>query len=278
MLSYVRILIYPTWSITEKAAQQKDPGTIVSWRSRNTNIEDKTEFEYKQVNELFTSYHQLAVTSGDEVYKLNILTIPRTWLYVTFTWSKAWGLKFYQNGVLVAETGRARKIVTSATNPTDGLFIIGNKFLSSEVKSAENFQLQDLTVWPRIVSQAQIREQVETGRYWVKLSVFKCLKNIDKFLFGSSAVCFVFGFAGVVFFFYKVIIETFQNTGFIFGKYFYSIFGRRENVFHLFALHCVKRCCCVWTSPFVCTHKTHVTGEFASWHTRGGLGSFLHKL
>lgn len=203
LLSHVRILIYPTWSIAEKAPQQKYPSTIVSWRSRNTNIEDKMEFEYKQVNELFTSYHQLAVTSGDEVYKLNILTIPRTWLYLTFTWSKAWGLKFYQNGVLVAETGRARKIVTSATNPTDGLFIIGNRFLSSEVKSAENFQLQDLTVWPRIVSQAQIREQVDTGRYWVKLSVFKCLKNIDKFLFGSSAVCFVFGFAGVVFFFIR---------------------------------------------------------------------------
>ena len=72
---------------------------------------------------------------------------------------------FYQNGVLVAETGRARKIVTSATNPTDGLFIIGNRFLSNTVKSAGNFQLHDLAVWPRIVSQAQIRERVNTGRY-----------------------------------------------------------------------------------------------------------------
>lgn len=83
---------------------------------------------------------------------------------MTFTWSKAWGLKFYQNGVLVAETGRTRKIVTSATNPTDGLFIIGNRLLSNGVISADNFQLRDLTVWPRAVSQAQIKEQVETGR------------------------------------------------------------------------------------------------------------------
>ena len=82
---------------------------------------------------------------------------------MTFTWSNAGGLKFYQNGVLVAETGRARKSVTSATNPTDGLFIIGNRFLSNEVKPGDNFQLHDLTVWPRVVSQAQIREQLETG-------------------------------------------------------------------------------------------------------------------
>lgn len=129
------------------------------------------EFEYKHVNELFTSYHQVAVTSGDKVYKLIIPTIPRTWHLVTFTWSKAWGLKFYQNGVLVAETGRAKMIVTSATNPTDGLFIIANRLLSSDVKSADNFELHDLTVWPRSVSQAQIREEVETGRYWAKSSV-----------------------------------------------------------------------------------------------------------
>ena len=125
-------------------------------------------FEYKQVHEWFASYHQLAVTSGDQVHKLNIPTISRPWHHVTFTWSKTWGLKFYQNGVLVAETGRARKIVTSATNPTDGLFIIGNRLLSSEVKSADNFQLQDLIVWPRVVSQTQIREQVETGRAWAR--------------------------------------------------------------------------------------------------------------
>ena len=148
----------------ENSNHQKDPGTIVSWRSRNTKVEDKMESEYKQVHEWFTSYHELAVTSGDKVHKLNIPTIPRAWHHVTFTWSKAWGLKFYQNGVLVAETGRARTIVTSATNPTDGLFIIGNRLLSNEVKSADNFQLQDLTVWPRVVSQAQIKEQVETGR------------------------------------------------------------------------------------------------------------------
>ena len=179
MLSHVGILKYRTWPISENVHHQRNPGTIVSWRSKNTILEDKKEFEYKLVNEFFTSYRQLAVTSGDKVYKLNIPTIPRTWHHVTFTWSKAWGLKFYQNGVLVAETGRTRKMVTSATNPTDGLFIIGNRLLSNEVKSADNFQLHDLTVWPRIVSQVQIREQVETGRYSMKYSVFKCLKNID---------------------------------------------------------------------------------------------------
>ena len=148
----------------ENSNHQKNPGTIVSWRSRNTKVEDKMAFKYKQVHEWFTSYHELAVTSGDKVHKLNIPSIPRAWHHVTFTWSKAWGLKFYQNGALAAETGRARTIVTSATNPTDGLFIIGNRLLSNEVKSADSFQLQDLTVWPRIVSQAQIKEQVETGR------------------------------------------------------------------------------------------------------------------
>ena len=194
--------MYKTRLIAEKFNHQKDPGTIVSWRSRNTNIEDKMEFEYKQVHEWFTNYHQLAVTSGDEVYRLNIPTIPRKWHHVTFTWSKAWGLKFYQNGVLVVETGRARTIVSSATNPTDGLFIIGNRLLSNDVKSADNFQLHDLTVWPRTVSEAQIREQVETGRNWaphviLMSSVFQRHRMLTSscfaLLFGSLSVClFVF--------------------------------------------------------------------------------------
>ena len=115
------------------------------------------------MNGLFSRYHQLSVTSGDEVYKLDIPTIPTAWHHVTFTWSKTWGLKFYQNGVLVSETGRAQPIVKSATNPTDGMFIIGNRFLTSGVKTADNFQLHGLTVWPRLVSQAQIKNQLENG-------------------------------------------------------------------------------------------------------------------
>ncbi len=82
---------------------------------------------------------------------------------MTFSWSKDWGLKFYQNGFLVNETGKAELSVNSATNPTDGLFIIGNRFVNSDVKTADNFQLHGLTVWPRLVSQAQIKEKVETG-------------------------------------------------------------------------------------------------------------------
>lgn len=82
---------------------------------------------------------------------------------MAFTWSKDWGLKFYQNGVLVKETGRAQQIVTSATNPTDGLFIIGNRLLTSGKKTADNFQLHGLTVWPRLVSQTQLKNEFEIG-------------------------------------------------------------------------------------------------------------------
>ena len=60
--------------------------------------------------------------------------------------------------------------------------------------------------------------------------------SVFKFLFVSSAVCFVFVFAGMVLF-YKVhiLIETFQNN------------GRGENVFHLFPVQCIE-----WYCSWVC--------------------------
>ena len=115
------------------------------------------------MDELFTHHHQLSVTAGDETYKLNIPTVPKIWHHVTFTWSKAWGLKFYQNGVLIRETGRAQKSVYLTKSATDGLFVIGNRVLYGGENPADNFQIHGLTVWPRLVSQAQIKQQLETG-------------------------------------------------------------------------------------------------------------------
>lgn len=125
------------------------------------------------MNDLFTSYHQLSVAWENKIQKLNIPTVPREWHYVTFTWSRSWGLKFYQNGVLVKETGRVLEREYPETNATDGLLIIGNRSLSDGVKLVDNFQIHGLTVWPRLVSQAQIKEMLDTGKpcYWSRKSL-----------------------------------------------------------------------------------------------------------
>ena len=47
---------------------------------------------------------------------------------------------------------------------TDGLLIVGNRNLSSDFKPTDNFQIYGVTMWPRIVSHAQIKEMVETGK------------------------------------------------------------------------------------------------------------------
>jgi len=83
---------------------------------------------------------------------------------VTFTWSKTWDLKFYQNGVLVNETGRALERAYPEESVTDGLLIIGNRSLSSGGKPADNFKIYGLTVWPRLVSAGQIKEKLDTGK------------------------------------------------------------------------------------------------------------------
>ena len=137
-----------------------DQDTIISWRTR------ERDFEYKQVNELFTSYHQLSVAWKGKIQKLNVPTIPREWHHVTFTWSKTWNLKFYQNGVLVNETGRALERAYPEESATDGLLIVGNRSLSSDVKPADNFQIYGLTVWPRLVSEGQIKEKLDAGKSW----------------------------------------------------------------------------------------------------------------
>lgn len=115
------------------------------------------------MNDLFKPLYQLSVTSENETYTLNIPKVPITWHHVTFTWSKAWGLKYYQDGALVAETGRSEKSISVTEEGTNGLFIIGKRVLTSIISSADNFQVQGLTVWPRLVSQAQLERELETG-------------------------------------------------------------------------------------------------------------------
>ena len=73
-------------------------------------------------------------------------------------------LKVYQNGVLVSETGRAVEQDYPEASATDGLLIVGNRNLSSDFKPTNNFQIYGVTMWPRIVSDAQIKEMVETGK------------------------------------------------------------------------------------------------------------------
>lgn len=91
-------------------------------------------------------------------------TLSKEWQHVTFSWSESWDLKVYQNAVLVSETGRAVERGYPEASSTDGLLIIGNRNLSSDFKPTDNFQIYGVTMWPRIVSHAQIKEMVETGK------------------------------------------------------------------------------------------------------------------
>ncbi|XP_022800570.1 uncharacterized protein LOC111338360 [Stylophora pistillata] len=158
-------------------ASEAEDDTIVSWRGTNSNSEDKA-FELKQVNDLLTPHHQLSVTAANETYTLYIPTVPRTWHHVTFTWSKAWGIKFYQDGALVAGTGRSEKSVFVTKGESSGLFIIGNRVLTSGRSGKSNFQIQGLTVWPRLVSLAQLKHELETGlTVWPRLVSLAQLKH-----------------------------------------------------------------------------------------------------
>ena len=101
---------------------------------------------------------------GKQIQTLNVPTISKEWHHVTFSWSESLDLKVYQNGVLVSETGRAVEQDYPEASETDGLLIVGNRNLSSDFKPTNNFQIYGVTMWPRIVSDAQIKEMVETGK------------------------------------------------------------------------------------------------------------------
>lgn len=139
--------------------------TVISWRTQVTSDREIRQFEYKQVNELFTTYSQLVVAWGKRIQTLNLPTISKEWHQVTFSWSESWDLKVYHNGILVSETGRAVERDYAEASATDGLLIVGNRNLSSDFKPTDNFQIYGVTMWPRIVSHAQIKEMVETGKY-----------------------------------------------------------------------------------------------------------------
>ena len=64
----------------------------------------------------------------------------------------------------MSETGRAVEQDYPKASTTDGLLIVGNRNSSSDFKPPDNFQIYGVTMWPRIVSHAQIKEMVETGK------------------------------------------------------------------------------------------------------------------
>ena len=104
------------------------------------------------------------MTWGKRIQTLNVPTTSKEWHHVTFSWSESWDLTVYHNEVLVSETGRAVEQYYPEASATDGLLIVGNRNLSSDFKPTNNFQIYGVTMWPRIVSHAQIKEMVETGK------------------------------------------------------------------------------------------------------------------
>lgn len=173
---YNRIAFFPSINFRSRPNYRfysfpvDDESTIISWRSVGR------EFAYKQVNRLLTSYHQLSVLQRGKIQKLEIPTIPRGWHHVAFTSSLIWDLKFYQNGVLVNETGRVRP--STVETQADNLLIIGNRTLSTGVKPADNFQIYGLTVWPRQISQPQIKEQLTEGTSYSSRKKLPCKYHI----------------------------------------------------------------------------------------------------
>ena len=106
-----------------------------------------------------TSTYKLQVSTYKKKWILFISSLPSTWFQATVAWSSKWGLRYYENGRLVAETNAVVEdentktdsysyltIGAASSNPTDTLLF------------SENIQISDLRIWETLLSSMQARK------------------------------------------------------------------------------------------------------------------------
>lgn len=77
---------------------------------------------------------------------------------LTYSWSEDWGIKLFVNGTPSSESETSQEIVSESE---DSRLILGET--DSSNAAYESFQIQDLTIWPRMQSLIEIKQGFQTG-------------------------------------------------------------------------------------------------------------------
>ena len=113
----------------------------------------------------FTNTYRLSVSTSSQNWELRLPNSSLSWSHVSITWSKHWGLRFFRDGVLIAE----------ATNPMRRPFTyydqyhtfrMGRDSSTPQMTWGNNFQISDLRIWESAIPQRKIEEvHREGGKY-----------------------------------------------------------------------------------------------------------------
>ena len=109
-----------------------------------------TESHHKLLEELF--YH---------LFVIYIFRNSQEWFYFTFTWSVEAGLRYFQNGHLMAST-QAPRDITRASDTLTQLTL--GKFNADRLDHYGNLSVSDLLIWRKRLTDDEVLHSYEISR------------------------------------------------------------------------------------------------------------------
>ena len=107
----------------------------------------------------------LSLVTGDKIWNMTLVDIPDGWFHATFTWHKETGLKYYQNGTLVAEKVVPLTVNIAAVEQEKHLMIGAPKLVKQH--SVADLRMYGLSVWKRAILGEEVKEHMLTGTDFV---------------------------------------------------------------------------------------------------------------
>ena len=105
----------------------------------------------------FTNTYRLSVSTSSQNWELRLPNSSLSWSHLCITWSKNWGLRFYRDGVLIAEaTKPMRRPYTYYDNYHQ--FRMGRDSSNPQMTWGNNFQVSDIRIWESAIPQQKVEE------------------------------------------------------------------------------------------------------------------------
>ena len=98
------------------------------------------------------------MSTSNQNWELRLPDSSLGWGHLGVTWSKQWGLRFYRNGVLVAEATKPVILPYPTFNDELANLFIGKDTSSNPATSGHHFQMADLRIWESAVPEWKIDE------------------------------------------------------------------------------------------------------------------------
>ena len=124
-----------------------------------------------------TSIYQLSVATAKQTWTLYLASLPTTWFQATVSWSRKWGLRYYENGQLIEETNA---VLETNRGNTDSYYVLRIGAASSDVDTyrlSENMQISDLRIWETLISTFQVEKLYHfSSKYISSCIIFAVLR------------------------------------------------------------------------------------------------------